>query len=85
MPAKAKTNWFVALMGHFAMGAAVGLYLALTLLFANFGRLFDMIEHSAAPRMTMALFVGIVASTIAVFASITGMIFTAIEQSEADE
>jgi hypothetical protein len=85
MPARAKTNWLAALMGHFAMGATLGLYLALTLLVANFGHLFDMIENSMAPRLMMALFVGIVASTIAVFASITGMLFTAIEQSAADE
>ncbi|MBI3704916.1 MAG: hypothetical protein HY244_13980 [Rhizobiales bacterium] len=72
-------------MDHFAMGATVGIYLALTILVGNLRRVFEMIENSTAPRMTMALFVGVIATTIAVFASITGVIFTAIEQGSSDE
>ena len=66
-------------MGHLATGAGLGLFLSLSLIISNGGHVLEMIMNSMAPKATMALFVGILSSVMAVGATLSGFIFTAIE------
>lgn len=66
--------------GHAAMGATLGASLALTLLIADSRNIFAMIVNSAAPKLTMLAFLGIFATTFAVGAALTGLLFMAMEQ-----
>jgi hypothetical protein len=51
----------------------------LGLIVSNGGHVFEMIINSAAPKETGALFVGIVSSLIGVGATLSGFVFTAME------
>ncbi len=64
---------------HFTMGALIGTLGALFLVFDNASRIHQLFWANAAPPAAIAMFVAIAALTIAVGASLTGMIFSAIE------
>ncbi len=71
--------FLLKLAGHLAMGASLGTGLALVLLMMDTGRIIEMIVSSAQPRMTTLVFVGVLGSTCAVGATITGLIFMLAE------
>ena len=56
-----------------------GHLLALVLLMMDTGRIIEMIVSSAQPRMTTLVFVGVLGSTCAVGATVTGLIFMLAE------
>ena len=71
--------FLLKLAGHLAMGASLGTGLALVLLMMDTGRIIEMIVSSAHPRMTTLVFVGVLGSTCAVGATVTGLIFMLAE------
>jgi len=71
--------FLLKLAGHLVMGATLGTGLALALLMMDTGRIFEMIVSSAQPRITTLVFVGVLGSTCAVGATITGLIFMLAE------
>ena len=64
---------------HLGMGAGLGLFLSLSLILSDGMRVSEMIMNSSTPKTTMALFVALVSALIAVGASLSGFIFTAME------
>lgn len=62
---------------HSAMGAALGLSLALVLLVLDAQHVFEMILNSAAPELTMLVFLGTFTLSFTVGATVTGWIFMA--------
>ena len=69
------------LAGHAAMGVAMGLGFALALtLIGEFG-VVSLVASSADPSNAMVVFVGTFALTFGVGATLTGFIFTMIEDS----
>ena len=68
------------LIGHSAMGAGLGLLLSLTLIVSGAGNIFEMITNSEEPKLTAAIFVGFFTSIIAVGATLSGLIFMAMEE-----
>ena len=71
--------FLLKLVGHLVMGATLGTGLALALLMMDTGRIFEMIVSSAQPRITTLEFVGVLGSTCAVGATVTGLIFMLAE------
>ncbi len=59
------------------MGAALGLSLALVLLVLDAQHVFEMILNSAAPELTMLVFLGTFTLSFTVGATVTGWIFMA--------
>jgi hypothetical protein len=64
---------------HFTMGALLGTLGALFLVFSHASRIHQLFWTSATPPAAIAMFVAMSALTIAVGASLTGVIFSAIE------
>jgi hypothetical protein len=64
---------------HFTMGAALGTVGALFLVSSHASRLHQLFWADAAPGPAIAMFVAISALTIAVGASLTGVIFSAVK------
>ena len=71
---------FGELVGHSAVGAGLGIFLSLTLLIGDVGHMFEMIENSASPRITTLILMGIPTAILAVASTLTGLIFSAIEE-----
>ena len=64
---------------HFAMGALLGTFGSLFLVFSNASAIHRLFWAAAESPGFMALFVLMCASTIAIGSSLTGVIFSAIE------
>jgi len=64
---------------HFAMGALLGTLGASFLVFSNASRVHQLFWAAAAPPTAIAVFICTCALTIAVGASLTGIIFSAME------
>ena len=64
---------------HFTMGALLGTLGALFLVFNHASRIHQLFWATAAPGSAIAMFVAMSALTIAVGASLTGVIFSAVE------
>ena len=67
---------------HFTMGALLGTLGALFLVFSNIARIDRLFGPDAGSPAVIATFVAISALTIAIGASLTGVIFSAIEAEE---
>jgi len=76
---------FKQLVVHFAMGALLGTLGGLYLVFGNLPRVHQLFWGDAAPPAAIATFLAMCALTIAMGASLTGMIFSAIEAERATE
>ena len=68
---------------HFTIGALLGTLGALFLVFTQAGRIPQLLWPDAAPVSAMIMFVAISALTVAIGASLTGVIFSAIEAEHA--
>lgn len=66
--------------GHFAMGTLLGTAGALLLMIGNAGAMRDLLTSGAG--MPVGVFVGMCACTIAIGATLTGIIFSAIEDEQ---
>ena len=66
--------------GHFAMGALLGTAGALLLMMSNAGAMHDLLTRGAG--MPVGVFVGMCACTTAIGATLTGVIFSAIEDEK---
>jgi hypothetical protein len=67
---------------HFTMGALLGTFGALFLVFSNASKIHQLFGPNAEPLAVIAMFVTISAVTIAIGASLTGVIFSAIEAEQ---
>jgi hypothetical protein len=65
--------------GHFLMGASLGTAAALILLISNTGAIRELVAGGAAPAMPIGVFVAMCACTIAIGATLTGVIFSAMD------
>jgi hypothetical protein len=73
-----------ALVGHFAMGVALGLGMALILtLDARFG-VRELVLRSADPQSAALLFVGTFAAMFGIGATLTGFVLLAMERDRQD-
>ena len=70
---------------HFTMGALLGTIGALLLVFGNIARIHQLFGPDAESPAVIAMFVAISALTIAIGASLTGVIFSAIEAEQIAE
>jgi uncharacterized membrane protein YccC len=68
---------------HFIMGALLGTLGALFLVFSGASRIHQLLWATATPPAAIALFVATSAITIAIGASLTGVIFSSIEAEHA--
>jgi hypothetical protein len=64
---------------HFAMGALLGTLGSLFLVVTDAGGVHHLLSAGAAPPTPVAVFVGMCACTVAIGASLTGVIFSAME------
>jgi len=64
---------------HFTMGALLGTLGALFLVFSHASRVHQLFWAVAAPRSAIAVFIAMCALIIAIGASLTGVIFSAME------
>jgi hypothetical protein len=81
---KTPTIWLssaLKLASHTAMGVAVGLAFSLILTLADPTGIMTLINHSAAPETTLALFVGTIILTFGIGATLTGLVFMVTEDS----
>ena len=69
---------------HFAMGTSLGTLAALLLLLLN-GHVFEMIARASGPAVSPAFFVAVFASLLGVGATLTGVIFSAMEAERIAE
>jgi hypothetical protein len=66
---------------HGTMGVAMGLALALILTLADLSGIMTLIDQSATPGVTLAMFVGTIILTFAIGATLTGLVFMTMEDS----
>jgi hypothetical protein len=64
---------------HFTMGAALGTLGSLYLVLSDAGGVHHLLAAGAAPPTPIAVFVALCACTVAIGASLTGVIFSAME------
>jgi hypothetical protein len=64
---------------HFAMGALIGTLAALFLVFSHASRIHQLLWANAAPASAIAVFIAFCALVVANGASLTGLIFSAME------
>lgn len=81
MRTRSKRPRFGELVIHAAMGAGLGIFLSLMLIINE--DVFRAIINSSNPKTTILLFIGMFSSVLAVGSALTGLIFSAIEDSEA--
>jgi hypothetical protein len=84
MRIKTPTLWLASILklaGHAAMGVAMGLAFALVLALADPSGIMTLINHSATPGITFVIFVGSVAVTFGIGATLTGLIFMMTEDN----
>lgn len=65
---------------HTAMGVALGLGFAFALMFMDAFGIATLIAHSFQPKVTFALFVGSFTLAFAVGATLTGLVFTIMQE-----
>jgi hypothetical protein len=65
---------------HTAMGVALGLGFALALTFIDAFGVATWIAHSYQPKATLAIFVGTFTLAFAVGTTLTGLVFTIVEE-----
>ena len=70
---------------HFVLGALLGTVGALVLVFSHASRIHQLFWANAAPPYAIAVFIAMCALVIAIGASITGVIFSAIEAERSAE
>jgi hypothetical protein len=70
---------------HFTMGALLGTLAALFLVFSDASLVHQLFRASAAPPAAVAMFVAMCAMTVALGASMTGAIFSALEAQRIAE
>jgi hypothetical protein len=70
----------IELASHTVMGTAMGLGLAFVLTFADAFGIATLIAHSLEPQMTFTIFVGTFTLAFAVGATLTGFVFTMMEE-----
>jgi uncharacterized membrane protein YqjE len=75
----------VELAAHAAMGVAIGLAFALTLIFFDAFGLKVLIAHSIDPQWTRETFAGAITLIFAIGATLTGLVLTMMERSERDQ
>lgn len=75
MKTRSTHPWLGKLTGQFGMGAMLGTFLAIYLIVSDTQRVFQMIINSSAPQLTMTVFVGVLALSFAVGATLTGWLF----------
>ncbi len=68
---------------HFAMGAMLGTLGALFLVFSHASRIHQLFWANAAPTSAIAVFIAFSALMVANGASLTGLIFSAMEAERA--
>ena len=84
MRIKTPTVWLtsvVKLAAHTAMGIAMGLAFSLILTIADLSGIITLINHSATPGITLTMFVGTIVLTFGIGATLTGLVFTMMEDS----
>ncbi len=79
MPSKPQVT-FGELAVHLAMGVGLGTMLALLLITMNAADIFGMIRNTSDPVTTLGLFIGGLASSFGIGATLTGLIFTQMEK-----
>jgi hypothetical protein len=79
MPSRSKMPRFGEIVGHAGIGASLGVFLLLILIISDTGNVFKAITTSSNPKIMFVTFVGIFSSLFAVGATLTGLIFSAIE------
>jgi hypothetical protein len=65
---------------HMAMGVALGLGFALALTLSDAFGVATLIAHSHEPRVTLTIFVGTFTLAFAVGATLTGFVFTMMQE-----
>ena len=73
------TTGLAQLVGNLLMGAALGMFLALSVIVGH-PDVLNMVVNSAFPGLAAWVFVGALSSMIAVGSAITGFIFSAVER-----
>ena len=68
------------LVGHAAMGVALGLGCSMALTLIDAFGVKALIAHNEQPRTTMMIFVGIFTLAFGVGATLTGFVFTMMEE-----
>ena len=81
MRTRSKRPRFGELVIHAAMGGGLGIFLSLMLIINE--DVFRAIINSSNPKTMILLFIGMFSSVLAVGSALTGLIFSAIEDSEA--
>jgi hypothetical protein len=66
--------------GNFALGAGLGVLVAITLIVTDGKRVLDLIESASAPKTTTAILIGVFAAVFGVGATLTGLIFSAMDR-----
>jgi hypothetical protein len=79
-PAVLNPTIMLELASHATMGVALGLGLALVLTFTDAFGVASLIAHSREPGMTLTVFIGTSTLAFAVGATLTGFVFTMMEQ-----
>ncbi len=77
MRPNSKRPTYLELLSHSAMGAPLGLFLALALLILDAQHILEMIVNSSDPELTMLVFLGTFTLSFTVGATITGWVFIA--------
>jgi ABC-type multidrug transport system permease subunit len=67
------------LAAHFAMGALIGTFAAMFLVFSDASRIHQLFGAHATPASTIAVFVAFCALMVANGATLTGLIFSAMD------
>lgn len=73
------------MVGHFVMGATLGASGALALVFMDSSPVFAMLANAAASETSIGLFVGTTAVLFGVGATLSGFLFSVIEQSRMED
>jgi ABC-type multidrug transport system permease subunit len=83
MRAKLKTKPLLgALAGHFTMGVAVGLLFALILTMIEQFGVRELVLQSPTPRATMIVFIGTFMLMFGIGATLTGLVFIMMDQTD---
>ncbi len=78
--ARLNPNIVLEMASHTAMGVALGLGFSLALMLIDAFGIATWIAHSFQPKVTLALFVGTFTLAFAVGATLTGLVFTIMEE-----
>ena len=79
MPRRSKKA-SIAAAGHLAIGMALGIFLALVLLFRSDASIVRMILDDSSPALGLALYFGIFAMSFGLCATLTGIVLEATNE-----